>query len=114
MNTKTFLRIFVTFCAVFLMIACSKDDVVPSDPCTNNWVKLTEAERQDLTEKTSTFTQNPTAQNCEAYKASYLKYISALKKAGTCFLNPSDKAEYQQALNNAETDAAGVDCSQFN
>lgn len=108
---NTFLRTFITICSIFLTIACSKDNIIPGNRCNENWAKLTEAERKDLTEKLSTYSQSPTVQNCEAYKASYLAYINALKKAGTCFLNPSDKAEYQQALNNAEAEAREIDCA---
>jgi hypothetical protein len=49
----------------------------------------------------SAFQQDPSPQNCNAYREAYSNYIEALKGYGGC-VPAEDRADWQQSLDEAE------------
>ncbi len=77
MRSKTILfSIFLMLC--FGIWSCSKDDSSDKNPIgSNGGCDTFVTEYEGVTDAAAIFSQNPTTENCEAYKAAYLNFFEA-------------------------------------
>ena len=102
-------RIFF-LCAVLTGIgstSCKK-----SEPACGSfgWSFAIQDEIQNLSTATTAYAQNDTPENCQAYKQAYIDYIDALKGWEHCLLSEFDRADWHQALNEAEQEVNNIQC----
>jgi len=63
----------------------------------------------DLSAASTAYSQDPSPQNCQAYKNAYANYIDALKKYDKC-VEASERDEWRQSLEEAERDVMDLQC----
>jgi hypothetical protein len=82
--------------------SCKKDENNDPEYCGTAWVNAVQDELTAVTNAAMTYAQNPTTQNCNAYKTAYSGYIDALEPYGKCTLwSAQQKTEWQNAIDNA-------------
>ena len=94
-----------------LAFACKKDDPAPVG-CGSNWVLANEIEDElnAVLDAATTYTQDPTTANCEAYVAAYQDYLDELEGYQSCANQAGQGAEYQQALQDAQDALDDINC----
>lgn len=91
----------------FLVFGSCKDDDGNGDPayCSGLYTEHVQDEWEDVVAKATTFGQDPTLANCNAYKAAYQDWIDALEQFENCTgWTAQTKAQWQAALNDARED----------
>ena len=98
--------------SIIVLSSCVKKDPL-ADRCGNNWAPATELEKEinDLNNATMTYAQNPTNENCEAYKEAYLDYIDAIRDWEDCYIYVGLKDEFEQSIDQLEEAVQGIDCN---
>lgn len=95
--------------SVLAVAACKKDD--PVDPCNNfNLSVALQAESQALSNAASVYGQNPTTENCNAYRGAYQDYLDAAADLQGCANSVGQGAEYQQAIADAQASLDALQC----
>lgn len=94
-----------------LMLSCSGNSL--EERCGANWNPSLELEEEitNLQNTTIAFTQDPTTENCEAYKEAYLDYIDGLRDWEDCYIHIGQQVEFNQALDNAQANVESLDCN---
>jgi hypothetical protein len=101
--------LLIVFFVTLLISSCSKDNDPNAAPCSIGWATDLQNEITALSDAMVAFSLDESAENCNALKAAYRDYIDALRPYGDCAtLTGSQRAEWQDALNEAEADLAGV------
>jgi hypothetical protein len=62
-----------------------------------------------LSAASSAYQQDPSPQNCAAYREAYSNYIGALQGYDKC-VPAEDRADWQQSLEEAQQEAANLSC----
>ena len=94
------------FCFTLFVTSCSKDgDGVA--PCSTAWGTELQNELTAVINAGTVYALDPSAANCNAYKAAYQDYINALKPYGNCAtLTGQSRADWQKTLSDAEADVS--------
>lgn len=104
---KTLKLSIVVLCISFM--ACGSNS--PSTAlCTATFNEEFQDELEDVTNAASAYGQNPTPENCQAFKNAYLDYIDALEGWENCATINGSLAEYNQALDDARDSANDIEC----
>jgi hypothetical protein len=104
-NVFVFLSFFVFFTMV--VSSCSKDGGTNGGNCSYAWAADLQPEYNVITSAAVAYSQDPSAENCNALKAAYQDWIDALKPYGNCAaLTGQDRVEWQQAVDDAEAKVA--------
>ena len=74
------------------------------------WGLAIQDEINNLSTTATAYSTNPTTENCQAYRQAYIDYIDALKGWEKCLSNAVDRADWQQALDDAEQEANNIQC----
>jgi hypothetical protein len=85
--------------------SCKKDENNDPAYCSTAWASDVQDELAIVTNAAMTYVQDPTTQNCDAYKAAFQDYIEALEPYENCSLwTVQQKAEWQAVLDEARDD----------
>lgn len=110
MKLKT-LFYFMAFISVGL-IACGDDDDDGNVDCNSSF--SIQAELQDeidaFTDAAFAYGNNPTPENCEAYKDAAADYLEAAEALQDCANQVGQGQEYQQALQAAQDSVDSIQC----
>jgi len=90
------------------LVSCNnkKDDVVN---CSAAWGTDLQDELTAVSNTGVAYATNPTAANCDAYKAAYQAYIDALEPYGNCAeLNGQNRTDWEKALQEARDSLTGL------
>lgn len=80
--------------------------------CSTAWASELSDEVTALNNAAMTYVNNPTQENCLAYKAAAQAYVDALKPYGDCAtLTGQDRTAWQEALNSAQQSVDEIDCN---
>lgn len=96
--------------SVFLF-SCSGNSL--AERCGANWSYSAEIEQEinNLSAALTTYSQNPTTENCEAYKEAYLDYLDALRDLEECYVYTFSQDEFNQFINETEEAVNAIDCN---
>lgn len=103
------------FGCLLLLIAvsgtsCKKDDSGPGGCAANfNYGVELQAEATALTNAATAYANDQSTANCNAYKAAANAYIDAAEDVEDCVPNV-DKAAFQQSIDAARANIAGITC----
>ncbi|OWW26951.1 hypothetical protein B4Q04_04550 [Zobellia sp. OII3] len=88
---------------IAFMCSCSKDNPVnPLGGCASGvWSQNILDETAALSAAGQAYSENPTAENCNKYKAAAIDYFNALKGWADC-VPGTNKAEYDKAIKEAK------------
>ncbi|MCB0629430.1 MAG: hypothetical protein R2824_18340 [Saprospiraceae bacterium] len=107
---------FMKFFAVLFVlslgttISCTKNDPGPGGCAANfNYTAELQAEATALGNAASAYGQDPTTENCNAYKAAYQDYLDAAEDIKLC-VPQADLAAYQQAIDDARDNLDALAC----
>lgn len=107
---------FMKFFAFLMLIslgttmACSKDSAGPAGcGASYNWSVEIQAEGNALGVAASAYAQDPTTENCNAYKAAYQDYLDAAEDIDNC-VPSADRAAYQAAIDDARDNLDALTC----
>ena len=106
MKTTNILFLLATVCLI-AFASCGGDDV---DCSSLNVAVDLEQELDAINATAITYVNNPTKENCEAYKKAFEDYLAALQPYGDCAWNAEDEAEFNQALADAQESIDNFDC----
>ena len=87
--------------------SCSKKSTVNCGSF--GWGVAVQDEITTLSNASAAYSQNPTTENCNAYRQAYIDYINALRDYDKC-VQSADRADWQQALDDAEQEANNIQC----
>ena len=101
----------VLFFSIFLFFSCNSKSALEKK-C-ENWSASVEFQEElsSVNNAAVTYSQNPTTENCEAYREAYLDYIDALRDWEDCYTFYDLDDEFNQALDDAEEAANNLDCN---
>lgn len=107
-------KIFLIGCSAILMglsNGCSKSSPLNPEACDGNssWAERIQSEIADWSAAITTYSNDPTAANCEKYKTAGVNYLDALEGIRGCVLGASQKA-FNEAIDEAKKDLAASDC----
>lgn len=107
------LLLVVASTVVLSFSSCNKDDDSngPNGPCVgySSWALSLSDEAAALSSAASTYGQDPTTENCQAYKQAYIDYIDAAENISSC-VPAGQKAAYQQSLDDARDSLNDLPC----
>ncbi len=108
MNRLTQFFAFLVFFSLILTTACKKES---TNRCGDNFNYALElqAEANGLSAAASVYANDPTTENCEAYKAAVQAYLDAAEDLDDCVL-ASERAAYQQAIDEARDNLNNLQC----
>jgi hypothetical protein len=99
-------HLIIIFCITLFVISCSKDgDGVVG--CSAAWATELNTEFTAISAAGATYALDPSATNCNAYKAAFQDYINALKPYGNCAtLSGQSRADWKKSVDDAEANVA--------
>ena len=106
------IRFFVLISfTLFMLSSCSKNGGLDRR-CENNWTPNAELqdEIQAVIDAAVKFGEDPTTENCNAYKEAALEYLDEIKEWEECYIFIGQGQEYQDAIEDAERDVENIDC----
>lgn len=106
-------NIFFTCLLLVVFCACNKDDDDSSNnnSCTHtSYTTAYEAELNAVTNAATAYANDPSKENCEAYKAAYLAYVNGLEDWENCARLGGQHAQWELALENARNAAEDLMC----
>lgn len=105
------LILFMSIFTISFFLSCGASDPL-EDRCGANWAPATELqdEIEALTNAATVYGQNPTIENCEAYKAAYQDYLDEIKDWEDCYVYVGQQAEFNQAIADAQADLDAFEC----
>jgi hypothetical protein len=94
-----------------LFFSCAGKSAI-EEKC-ENWSASEEFqdELNAITTAATNYGQNPTKENCEAYKEAYLDYIDALRDFEDCYTFYDLDEEFSQLLDESEASVNNIDCN---
>ncbi|HLF63810.1 MAG TPA: hypothetical protein VI603_08655 [Saprospiraceae bacterium] len=95
----------LTLVSVVLLVSC-KDD----DPVGCNWTTELQAELTAFNDAATDYGQNPTTENCNAYRNAGLAYLDAAADLQSCANASGQGTEYQQAIASAQASLDALQC----
>ncbi len=109
-------KIFVIFCIAItssILVSCSgddsEDDLSSVDCQTGTWTEWIQSELNDYSNALNAYAEDPSDQNCSAYKTAALNYLEALRDIADC-VPTANKATIDQAIDEAESEVANDAC----
>lgn len=110
---KLSMSVFLSFFLIFM--ACSGDDDDDIDQVDCNGASIYTSNvflevNMELSEASSTYGNDPTPENCEAFKNTYLDYIDALRSLRDCAEVYGQIEEYDASLDQAEQSIDDLEC----
>lgn len=105
MNAMKSLFAVLTLVSVICVVSC-KDD----DPVSCNWTTELQDELTAFNNAASVYGQNPTTENCNAYRNAGLAYLDAAADLQSCANAQGQGQEYQQAIEAAEDSLNALQC----
>lgn len=113
MKTFNLGTLFFCLLGLFLIPACGGDDD-SSDPsgCGTNFNFQTElaAETTALSDATQVWVNDPTTENCNAYKAAATAYLDAAIGLEDCAILAGQATEFNQAVADAQASVDAIVC----
>ncbi|MEL6718659.1 MAG: hypothetical protein AAFO82_08590 [Bacteroidota bacterium] len=105
---KTIVISFAVLATLFLATSCDEDS-----NCADNFNFATEVadELTALNDAALAYGQDPTAENCNAYKASATAYLDALEDLKSCAEIAGQGTTYQQAIDNTQAEVDALMCN---
>jgi hypothetical protein len=102
----TIQKLIAGICIIALpfFIACGKDD-----PATCDYATEVQDELNAVNAAATTYGNNPTTENCNAFKAAYQNYLNELQDHDNCVL-PAQQAQYQDAIDQAQASLDALQC----
>jgi hypothetical protein len=92
--------------ASLLFTACKKDD----DPVGCNYVQELQDELNAVNAAATTYGNNPTPANCQAYKDSFQAYLNELEDHIECATLSGQQAELQASIDSAQASLDALQC----
>jgi len=89
---------------LFLTNACKENT-----PVSCNYAQELQDESTNLSNAATTYGQDPTAANCEAYRQAFLDYLDEADKLDNCVLGTQRDA-YRQAVDGARASLDALTC----
>ena len=103
-------HLIIIFCLTIFVTSCKKDGDGAAG-CSAAWATELQTEFSAISAAGATYALDPSAANCNAYKAAFQDYINALKPYGNCeTLTGQSRADWQKSINEAEANVATL-CS---
>jgi len=106
MNTIQKLLFCLMLGFVVISNGCKKDD----DPVGCNYAAEVQDEADALTAAATTYSNNPTTANCNAYKTAFQNYLNALEDHVDCAAINGQQAELQSAIDQAQASVNAIQC----
>jgi hypothetical protein len=91
---------------VVLTYSCKKDN----DPVGCNYATEVENEVNALSAAATTYGNDPTPANCQAYKTAYQNYLNALEDHLDCAALSGQQAELQSLIDQAQAELDNFQC----
>lgn len=112
LSIKSHVIIFLTITLMlFGLTGCGGDDGVPALLCGGgNWLSEIEEDTTKYLESATKYSQDPTKENCEAFKKASLNYVEAYKSVAKCVPGVSKKT-YEQAFDELKDEVNSIDCN---
>ncbi|MAU15092.1 MAG: hypothetical protein CMH46_06075 [Muricauda sp.] len=109
-------NIFVIFCIAItssLLVSCSgddsEDDISSVDCQAGTWTEWIQSELTDYSNALNAYAEDPSDQNCSAFKTAAFDYLEALRDIADC-VPTANKAAIDQAIDEAESEVANESC----
>lgn len=108
---KSTLFLFMSIFAISLFWSCGSSDPL-EDKCGTSWSPADELQDEitALTNAATVYGQNPTIENCEAYKDAYQDYLDEIKDWEDCYVYVGQQAEFNQAIADAQASLDAFEC----
>lgn len=93
------------------LYSCSGNSL--ADRCGPNWSPYVEIEDEinAYTTALTNYSQDPSTENCEAFKEAYLDYLDALREWEDCYVYAYSQEEFNQTIDEAEDAINELDCN---
>lgn len=105
MNKMKTLLLTSVLCLAFLG-ACKDDD----DPVSCNWTVELQDEADAVTAAATTYGNNPTPANCQAFKNAYQEYLDEAEKRIDCATVAGQREELENAIDQAQESLDNLQC----
>jgi len=107
--SNQFIVLFVF--SLFILGSCGSSDPL-EERCGSNWNSSVELEQEinNLTDAIVLYSQDPTKENCEAYKGAYQDYINIIKEWEDCYIYAGQQASFNQSIAEAQASIDDIDC----
>lgn len=95
-----------------VLFSCKDDDDNDNGLCGNNWSPAVELESEitALSDAITVYSNDPTVQNCEAYKAAFQDYLNAIVSWEECYVHIGQQEQWQQDIDEAQADLDELEC----
>lgn len=104
----------ISFLSSMMVIAMGCSDSNPLNPLgdcgTGSWAEEVSAELSAFSAAADVYGNNPTVENCNAYKSAGEDYLDALELSRGCVVLGGQQA-FDAAIDDAKADLAALDCS---
>ena len=93
----------------FFAFGCGSDDSGINDWTNNAWAQIFTDEATAYGNALKAYQNNPSPENCASIKSAAIDYLEALRDALDC-VPTADRAEVDQAINEAQAEVNQEDC----
>lgn len=109
LNSINFLFFSILFISLIGFSSCGddKDDI---GNCNTNFSIVLEAELDAITATGTAFGNDPTTENCNAYKTAFNNYLTALESLEGCYRENGLGDEFELSIEEARADINDLDC----
>ncbi len=111
MKTKivknSFLKNVLAMFVLLLFVNCSKSPV----GCLNgNWIQDVSTDLEKWSAAATSYSEEPTEENCNSYKSALNGYLTALNKVKKC-VPGSSLSDFDGSLDEAKQELSEIDCT---
>ena len=108
-NSYQFIVLFIF--SLFVLGSCGSSDPL-EERCGSNWNASASLEQEinNLTAAIALYSQEPTKENCEAYKDAYEEYIDVIEEWEDCYIYAGQQASFNQSIADARAAIEAIDC----
>jgi hypothetical protein len=104
---NVFVPLTFVFFFTLLVSGCSKKNDAGLVPCSVAWATDLQPEYTVIANAAADYGQDPSLANCNALKAAYQDYVTALEPYGDCAtLSGQDRDDWQKAVQDAKAEIA--------
>jgi hypothetical protein len=101
----------LVLCAALSSASCDGDDDKDALDCANvSWQTDLSVELQAITNTSIVYSNDPTEQNCLAFKQAYQNYVDALRPFEECAIDAGERQDFLDALADAQAEIDSLPC----
>ncbi len=111
MNRLTQLFTLVVLCTAALFLGCNNNGDDDGGPCGNNfiWTVELQSEAEALSTAASAYGNDPTTENCEAFRSAYQAYLDTAADLDNCVIG-TERQDYLDAIAEAQVELDNLQC----